>query len=89
MYFPIKLPKVSLFSEHPPVLTRVTAFTPSSIPGFSSRAVAFAQPFEMLHACHDRVRRRMALLGKLLAQADRGQITEAGQQTQARRRAAS
>lgn len=48
----------------------VTKFTPSSIPGFSSPAVGFEQPFEMLHACHDRVRRSLALLEKLVAHLD-------------------
>ena len=39
----------------------------ASLPGFDSPAVGFDQPFEMLEACHDRVRRSLALLGRLLA----------------------
>ncbi len=39
----------------------------ASPPGFDSPAVGFDQPFEMLEACHDRVRRSLALLGRLLA----------------------
>ena len=39
----------------------------ASLPGFESPAVGFDQPFEMLEACHDRVRRSLALLGKLVA----------------------
>lgn len=38
----------------------------SALPGFNSPAVGFEQPFEMLEACHDRVRRSLALLGKLV-----------------------
>lgn len=39
----------------------------NALPGFNSPAVGFEQPFEMLEACHDRVRRSLALLDKLLA----------------------
>lgn len=39
-------------------------------PGTSSPAVGFEQPFEMLAACHDRVRNSLALLGRLLAHID-------------------
>lgn len=35
-------------------------------PGFDSPAVGFEQPFEMLHACHERVQRSLALLQRLL-----------------------
>lgn len=38
-----------------------------SLPGFASPAVGFDQPFEMLHACHDRVERSLALLDRLVA----------------------
>ena len=38
-----------------------------SLPGFDAPAVGFEQPFEMLLACHDRVRRSLALLGRLVA----------------------
>lgn len=39
----------------------------TSFPGFDSPAVGFEQPFEMLMACHERVRRSLALLQRLLA----------------------
>ena len=38
-----------------------------ALAGFSSPAVGFDQPFEMLHACHDRVERTLSLLGRLVA----------------------
>lgn len=38
-----------------------------SLPGFESPAVGFEQPFEMLAACHERVRRSLALLQRLVA----------------------
>ena len=37
-----------------------------SVPGFDSPAVGFEQPFEMLAACHDRVRRSLVLLQRLM-----------------------
>lgn len=40
------------------------------LPGFGGPAVTFEQPFEMLEACHDRVRDRLALLRKLVAHVD-------------------
>ncbi|MEX8495142.1 hemerythrin domain-containing protein [Sphaerotilus sp.] len=39
----------------------------ASLPGFASPAVGFDQPFEMLHACHDRVERSLSLLERLVA----------------------
>jgi hemerythrin-like domain-containing protein len=39
----------------------------ATLPGFDSPAVGFEQPFEMLAACHERVRRSLALLERLLA----------------------
>lgn len=39
--------------------------TPS--PGFDSPAVGFEQPFDMLEACHERVRRSLSLLERLIA----------------------
>ncbi len=39
----------------------------ASLPGFDSPSVGLDQPFEMLQACHDRVRRSLALLDRLLA----------------------
>ena len=41
-----------------------------SLPGFDSPAVGFEQPFEMLEACHDRVRRSLALLTRLIEHVD-------------------
>lgn len=40
--------------------------TAQALPGFDSPAVGFEQPFEMLEACHDRVRRSLALLDRLV-----------------------
>jgi hemerythrin-like domain-containing protein len=40
--------------------------TAAPFPGFDSPGVGFEQPFEMLEACHDRVRRSLALLEKLV-----------------------
>jgi hemerythrin-like domain-containing protein len=37
----------------------------TSLPGFETPAVGFEQPFEMLMACHDRVRRSLTLLERL------------------------
>ena len=39
----------------------------SAFPGFDSPAVGFEQPFEMLLACHERVRRSLSLLGRLVS----------------------
>jgi len=41
-----------------------------TLPGFDSPAVGFEQPFEMLYACHDRVRRSLALLERLIEHID-------------------
>ncbi len=38
----------------------------TTLPGFGSPAVGFEQPFEMLVACHERVRRSLALLQRLI-----------------------
>ena len=37
----------------------------TALPGFGAPAVGFDTPFEMLAACHERVERTLALLGKL------------------------
>jgi hemerythrin-like domain-containing protein len=37
----------------------------NSVPGFESPAAGFDQPFELLSACHDRVRRTLFLLVRL------------------------
>ena len=42
----------------------------TAFPGFDSPAVGFEQPFEMLLACHERVRRSLALLGRLVRHVD-------------------
>ena len=36
------------------------------LPGYQAPAASFDQPFEMLSACHDRVRRTLALLQRLV-----------------------
>lgn len=38
----------------------------TALPGFDSPAVGFEQPYEMLDACHERVRRSLDLLGRLV-----------------------
>ena len=38
-----------------------------AIPGLHTPAVGWEQPFEMLRACHERVQRSLALLGRLQA----------------------
>jgi len=43
---------------------------PSPLPGFETPAASFEQPFEMLEACHDRVRRSLGLLERLIAHVD-------------------
>jgi hemerythrin-like domain-containing protein len=43
----------------------MTAVTPVSISLHAGPAVGFEQPFEMLHACHERVQRMLGLLGRL------------------------
>lgn len=40
------------------------------LPGFHSPAAGFDQPFEMLHACHERVERTLRLLDKLVHHLD-------------------
>ena len=41
-----------------------------SLPGFASPGVGFEQPFEMLEACHERVQRSLALLGRIVEHID-------------------
>ena len=43
----------------------------SSLPGLHSPAAGFDEPFEVLAACHDRVRRSLDLLQRLVAHVDR------------------
>lgn len=40
--------------------------TAPALPGFGSLGVGFEQPFEMFEACHERVRRSLALLERLI-----------------------
>lgn len=42
----------------------------TALPGFDAPAVGFEQPFEMLAACHERVRRSLALLQRLIEHID-------------------
>ncbi len=49
------------------------------VPGLRSAAAGFDQPFEMLHACHERVQRTLGLLGRL-----RGHLRQHGADAQAR-----
>ena len=42
-----------------------------ALPGFSSPAAGFEQPFAMLDACHERVRRSLGLLQRLIEHLDR------------------
>jgi len=46
------------------------AKTATAFPGFDSPGVGFEQPFELLEACHERVQRSLALLGKLVDHID-------------------
>ena len=47
--------------------TRPMSTTTSvALPGFAAPAASFEQPFEMLGACHERVRRSLALLSRLI-----------------------
>jgi hemerythrin-like domain-containing protein len=42
----------------------------AAFPGFDSPAVGFDAPFEMLAACHDRMRRSLGLLNRLVGHVD-------------------
>jgi hemerythrin-like domain-containing protein len=42
-----------------------TSASAREIPGFNAPGVGFEQPFAMLEACHERVQRTLALLGRL------------------------
>jgi len=55
---------------------------PVSLPGMHSPGAGFDQPFEMLDACHDRVRRSLALLARL-----RGYLKDKGCDDSARQAA--
>jgi hemerythrin-like domain-containing protein len=57
--------------------------TARALPGFDTPAVGFEQPFEMLEACHERVRRSLALLERLV-----GHVESHGHDAQSRSAAA-
>ena len=57
--------------------------TVRTLPGFDAPAVGFEQPFEMLEACHERVRASLALLERLI-----GHVGAHGHDTQSRSAAA-
>lgn len=57
--------------------------TARALPGFDAPAVGFEQPFEMLEACHERVRRSLALLERLI-----GHVEAHGHDAQSRSAAA-
>ncbi|MDO5623485.1 MAG: hemerythrin domain-containing protein [Pseudomonadota bacterium] len=42
----------------------------AGLPGFHSPAASFAQPFDMLEACHERVQRSLNLLERIVAHVD-------------------
>lgn len=50
---------------------------PAALPGFASPAAGFDQPLEMLHACHDRVRRSLDLLLKIGERVEAGRVDDA------------
>lgn len=60
-----------------------TSSTSGSLPGFTALAVGLDQPMEMLLACHDRVRRSLDLLQRLLEH-----VTRKGHDRQSRDAAA-
>lgn len=58
-------------------MTDPRPYRPASLPGFSSPAVGFDEPMEMLHACHDRVRRSLNLLRRLGERVSEGRLDDA------------
>ncbi|MBF9266278.1 hemerythrin domain-containing protein [Paracidovorax cattleyae] len=48
-----------------PFPTRPPSGPDAAVPGLRSPAAGFDQPFEMLHACHERVQRTLGLLERL------------------------
>lgn len=50
---------------------------PAPIPGFTTPAAGFDEPLEMLHACHDRVRRSLDLLVRVCERVRAGRIDAA------------
>ncbi|OYU99893.1 MAG: hemerythrin [Burkholderiales bacterium PBB5] len=55
-----------------PLMPAVATRAPRQLPGLHSPAAGFDQPFEMLAACHERLARTLALLGRLLDHLDNG-----------------
>ncbi|HJV60844.1 MAG TPA: hemerythrin domain-containing protein [Albitalea sp.] len=51
--------------------------SPAPLPGFSTPAVGFDEPMEMLHACHERVQRSLDLLRRLCERVAEGRIDDA------------
>lgn len=51
--------------------------TPAPLPGFSAPAAGFDEPLAMLQACHERVRRSLALLRKVCSRIEEGSIDAA------------
>ena len=64
------------------VMTRVNLPRPASLHGLHSPGAGFEQPFAMLDACHDRVRRSLGLLSRL-----RAHVAQQGADEQARQAA--
>ena len=50
---------------------------PRPLPGFHAPAAGFDEPLAMLHACHDRVRRSLDLLGRLCERVMQGRVDAA------------
>jgi hemerythrin-like domain-containing protein len=50
---------------------------PATFPGFSAPAAGFDEPLEMLHACHDRVRRSLGLLQRICERVRQGRVDPA------------
>ncbi|WCM93744.1 hemerythrin domain-containing protein [Acidovorax sp. NCPPB 2350] len=48
-----------------PIPSRAVPDRSATVPGLRSPSAGFDQPFEMLHACHERVQRTLALLERL------------------------
>ena len=53
------------------------------LPGFSAPAAGFDEPLAMLQACHDRVRRSLALLRKICGRVKEGRVDAAVHQAAA------
>jgi len=49
----------------------------AALPGFSAPAAGFDEPLEMLHACHDRVRRSLDLLERICQRVEQSLVDQA------------